>query len=151
MPTIKHVALHVPDLREAEGHYREIFAADLVGREAVGSDGRWRSLRPELGWDDAARAGIELHWVGLRRDDLVIALFQGQPNPQGTLYCIGLTTTAEERADIRGRLPDSTTIEDDTTGNLTFVDMYGFRWQCLGPGFGTAGDLRGDWIDADHI
>lgn len=147
MVALKHVALLVPDLHEAEEHYRTIFAADLVGRENVGADGRWRSVRAEHGWSDIAAAGIEIHWVGLRRDDLRLALLRGEPEAQRTLHAIGLHLEPKEIAATHERLPDTVTVELRSEIALTFVDRFGFRWQCSGPGFDTAGRLRGDWLD----
>lgn len=147
MVAFKHVALLVPDLEQAEEHYRTIFDAELIGREALVEDGTWRSAPPGSDWDDIRSASVDIGWVGLRRDDLVIALFGGDPRPQQTLYCIGLTVTQDEVADIHGRLPESTTVEVHTDDALTFIDRHGFRWQCFGPGFMTAGDARGDWLD----
>jgi catechol 2,3-dioxygenase-like lactoylglutathione lyase family enzyme len=143
----KHIALHVPDMRAAEEHYRTIFAAELVGREAPLEDGRWYSAPHGTGWPEIESAGLEIGWIGLRRDDLRIALLSGEPDPDRTLYCIGVTTTAAEREEMRERLPTDVTIEVDSPSGLTFVDRYGFRWQCSDAGFGTAGDIRGDWLD----
>jgi catechol 2,3-dioxygenase-like lactoylglutathione lyase family enzyme len=147
MVSFKHVALLVPDLEQAEQHYRTIFQAELVGREAVATDGTWRTAPHELGWAELNAAGVDIQWVGLRRDDLVIALLQGTPDAQRTLYCIGLNLTTEEAAAIRERLPDTTTLEVHEGDRLTFVDRYGFRWQCFDGGLTTAGDGRGDWLE----
>lgn len=142
----KHVALRVPDLQQAEEHYRTIFDAELVGRESLAEDGKWYSAPHGSSWDEIRSAGVEINWVGLRCDDLVIALLEGRPAAQQTLYCIGLTLTPAELAGIHQRLPGSTTVEVHSDTALTFVDRYGFRWQCFGPGFMTAGDARGDWL-----
>lgn len=147
MVAYKHVALRVPDLREAEGHYRAIFGADLVGREALLEDGRWYSAPPDRGWEEIEAAGIDIGWVGLRRDELVIALLRGEPDPGRCLYCIGVTISPQEVREIHDRLPDSVTVEVASEHSLTFVDRYGFRWQGFGPGFRTAGDARGDWLE----
>lgn len=147
MIAFKHVALFVPDLREAEEHYRTIWAADLVGRESLREDGRWYSVPPGLGWVDIDAAGVEIHWVGLRRDDLIVALLPGEPEAQRTLYAIGVHLEPNEVAEVHGRLPDTATVEVHTDTALTFVDRYGFRWQCFGTEFRTAGDARGDWLD----
>jgi catechol 2,3-dioxygenase-like lactoylglutathione lyase family enzyme len=147
MVSFKHVALLVPDLEEAEEHYRTIFGAELVGREALATDGNWYTAPHELGWDDLNAAGVHIQWVGLRRDDLLIALLPGRPDAQRTLYCIGLNLTTEEAAAIRERLPDTTTLELHEDDQLTFVDRYGFRWQGFDGGFTTAGDGRGDWLE----
>lgn len=148
MVALKNVALRVPDLRAAEGYYRAIFAGEVVGREVRRDDGRWYQLRPEHGWDDLAVAGLEAAWVGLRRDDPIIALFKGDPDPARSLDHIGVVATAEEAAAIRARLPDDVDVEpDDGENELTFVDRYGFRWQLSAPGFDGAGIVRGDWLD----
>jgi hypothetical protein len=82
--------------------------------------------------------------VGLRRGDLLLALFPGDPQP-GTVFLIAVVATVEENASVRGRLPDDTAVEVDEDDALTFLDPFGFRWQLCGPGFTGAGDARGRW------
>ncbi|TVP67753.1 MAG: hypothetical protein EA340_10005 [Nitriliruptor sp.] len=147
MVAFKHVALLVPDLREAEEHYRKIFAADLIGRESLREDGRWYSVPHGRDWTDIDAAKVNIHWVGLRRDDLRLALLVGEPEAQRTLYAIGLHLEPEEIAEVHGRLPDTVSVEVHADTALTFVDGYGFRWQCFGSEFRTAGDTRGDWLE----
>ncbi|MDX1657462.1 MAG: hypothetical protein R3343_01450 [Nitriliruptorales bacterium] len=147
MVAFKHVALLVPDLRAAEEHYRSIFAADLIGRESLRDDGKWYSVPHGRTWADIDDTDVDVHWVGLRRDDLIIALLLGEPEAQRTLYAIGLHLEPSEIAEIHGRLPDDVTVEVHTERALTFVDRHGFRWQCLSGEFQTAGDARGDWLD----
>lgn len=147
MVALTHVALLVPELREAEDHYRTIFAADLIGRESLRQDGRWYSVPPGLGWADIDAADVEIHWVGLRRDGLIVALLRGEPEAQRTLYAIGLHVQPNEVAEMHERLPETVTVEVHTDTALTFLDQYGFRWQCSRSEFKTAGDARGDWLD----
>lgn len=47
---IRHIAIFVPDLREAEAYYQEIFDMQIVGRESMLSDGQWYSMPPDRGW-----------------------------------------------------------------------------------------------------
>jgi catechol 2,3-dioxygenase-like lactoylglutathione lyase family enzyme len=147
----KHVALHVPDLEQAEGYYRQVFDLDVVTREALrdgdlSDDETWAQLPHEATWEDARLAGIEIQMVGLRRGDLLLALFPGDPRP-GTLFLVAVVATVEEIAGVRDRLPDDTHVEVDEDDALTFLDPFGFRWQLCGPGFAGAGDARGRWLD----
>ncbi len=147
----KHVALHVPDLQHAEEYYRHVFNLDVVTREALrggslANDTTWAQLRHTATWEDAQLAGLEIHMVGLRRDELLLALFPGDPQP-GTVFLIAVVATAEEIASVRGRLPDDTSIEVDQDDALTFLDPFGFRWQLCGPGFAGPGDVHGRWLD----
>jgi catechol 2,3-dioxygenase-like lactoylglutathione lyase family enzyme len=146
----KHVALHVPDLEHAEEYYRRVFDLDVVTREALSSgnltdDDTWAQLPHPATWDDARRAGLEIQMVGLRRGDLLLALFPGHPRP-GTVFLIAVVATVEEIASVRGRLPDDTAIEVDEDDALTFLDPFGFRWQLCGPGFAGPGDRHGRWL-----
>jgi catechol 2,3-dioxygenase-like lactoylglutathione lyase family enzyme len=147
----KHVALHVPDLQHAEGFYRRVFDLDVVTREALTSgsltdDGSWAQLPRTATWEDVRLAALEVQMVGLRRGDLLLALFPGDPQP-GTVFLIAIVATVEEVASVRGRLPGDTPVEVDQEDALTFLDPFGFRWQLCGPGFAGAGDTRGRWLE----
>jgi predicted enzyme related to lactoylglutathione lyase len=48
-----HVALYAEDLRAAEPFYGQTFAADVLFREAVDSDGVWHALPLDAGWEEA--------------------------------------------------------------------------------------------------
>ena len=143
----KHVALYVPDLERAEAFYRHVFDLDVVTREALGSasvteDEPWAQLPHTATWEDARAAGIEIQMVGLRRDDLLLALFPGDPRP-GTVFLVAIVATVEEVDAVRRRLPDDAEVEVDRDDALTFLDPFGFRWQLCGPGFTGPGDARG--------
>jgi catechol 2,3-dioxygenase-like lactoylglutathione lyase family enzyme len=147
----KHVALHVPDLEQAEEFYRHVFGLNVVTREARSSgsladDETWAQLPHSATWEDARLAGLEIQMVGLRRGDLLLALFPGHPQP-GTLFLIAVVATVEEIASVRGRLPDDTAVEVDQDDALTFLDPFGFRWQLCGPGFAGPGDAGGRWLE----
>jgi catechol 2,3-dioxygenase-like lactoylglutathione lyase family enzyme len=148
----KHVALHVPDLQRAEEFYRLVFDLDVVSREALTSgsltdDEPWAQLPHTATWEDARLAGIDVQMVGLRRDDLLLALFPGSPQP-GTVFLVAIVATAEEIAAVRSRLPGDAPVEVDREDALTFLDPYGFRWQLCGPGFTGPGDAQGRWLEA---
>jgi catechol 2,3-dioxygenase-like lactoylglutathione lyase family enzyme len=147
----KHVALHVPDLQHAEEYYRHAFDLDVVTREALSggnlaNDTTWAQLPHTATWEDARLAGLEIQMVGLRCDELLLALFPGDPQP-GTVFLIAVVATAEEIASVRSRLPDDTSIEVDQDDALTFLDPFGFRWQLCGPGFAGPGDVHGRWLE----
>ena len=144
--SIRHIALLVPDLRQAEAYYRNLFAMELIGREAR-HEGRWASLPNDKGWEDAEAAGIELDFVALRRGKFVLALLRGQADP-GQVYAIGLEMAAEELGAVRPRLPEEVEISEDEETALAFRDRYGITWQLsTGGDFRTVGDLTGDWLE----
>ena len=146
----KHVALHLPDLQQAEEYYQHVFDLDVVTREALTNarltdDERWAQLPHTATWDDARLAGLEIQMVGLRRDDLLLALFPGDPQP-GTVFLIAITASAEEVTSVRDRLPADTPVEADQADALMFIDPFGFRWQLCGLGFSGPGDRHGRWL-----
>jgi catechol 2,3-dioxygenase-like lactoylglutathione lyase family enzyme len=143
----KYIALHVPDLRAAEGFYREAFAMDLLFREGELEGGTWHTLRPDLAWDDADARGIGVDMVALRRDAFVLALFRGTPAP-GTLFEICLGVVPEEADAIRARLGKEATLLESAPGWLRFEDPFGFRWavQRHDAAFRSSGEIAGRWI-----
>jgi catechol 2,3-dioxygenase-like lactoylglutathione lyase family enzyme len=145
--SLRFIALVVPDLRAAEAYYRSLFDMALIGREARLDDGQWYTLPFDKDWDDAAAAGIELGMLSLRKDDMVLALFQGDA-PQGQVFVIGLAMPADEIAGVRSRLLDDTPVFTDAPGRLEFRDPYRITWQ-ISPGdeFRTAGDWAGHWLE----
>lgn len=145
---LSHIALFVPDLRAAEAYYARLFAMTVITREAPRPDGRWHQLPRDRGWDDAAAAGIEMGMTALRRDDLVLALFAGDPQP-GQIFLIGLQLPPAEVAAVLGRLGEDEVVTDSGGAQVTFVDRYRFMWQ-LGPtgdAFVGNGDTRGQWLE----
>jgi catechol 2,3-dioxygenase-like lactoylglutathione lyase family enzyme len=143
----KYVALHVPDLRAAEGFYREAFAMDLLFRESDREDGTWHTLRAGLDWDEADARGIGVDMVALRRDAFVLALFRGTPAP-GTLFEICVGVQSEDTDAIRARLGREATVLESASGWLRFEDPFGFRWavQRHDASFRSSGEIAGRWI-----
>ena len=146
---LKYVALHVPDLRAAEGFYVTVFAMTPLFRESARDDGTWCTIRPEIDWDEADAAGITVDMVALRRDAFVLALFRGEPQP-GTVYelCVGLPP--DEVGAVRARLPRAAAVIESQPGSFRFEDPFGFRW-AVQPGdaeFRSSGQIAGSWIGA---
>lgn len=141
----RHLALSVPDLRAAEEYYREVFAMDLIGRESWGSDGVAYALSPDKGWDDAEAAGIELQFVALVRDNVILALFAGDGSRQ--VQIVGLVLSEAEIAAVRSRLSgDEVMVEHNDY--LEFLDPFELRWQlATDREFTHAGELADRWLE----
>jgi catechol 2,3-dioxygenase-like lactoylglutathione lyase family enzyme len=138
-----HVALYVDDLRAAEHFYTRAFAADVLFREAVDASGVWRTLPLEAGWDDAARAGVDLHMVALKRDDLVLPVFLGPTAPR----VVGLDVAGEEIAEMRRRLPDEAEVLVSDEEQIVFGDPFDVQWQVRsGAQFRSSGEMHGRWF-----
>jgi catechol 2,3-dioxygenase-like lactoylglutathione lyase family enzyme len=145
----KHIALFVPDLRAAEDFYRRIFGMDLLFRESdLDGEESWYTLPLEKGWDDADVAGIELAMVALKREEFVLALFRGAPQP-GTVreVCFGLG--ADEIETVRARLQDEVITPEHKERWLRFDDPFGFRWTLQEPyvAFMSSGAIAGRWLE----
>jgi catechol 2,3-dioxygenase-like lactoylglutathione lyase family enzyme len=149
MVAVGHIALFVPDLREAETFFRRVFGMRLLMREAEMDDHLWYTLPMGKGWADAAAAGIELGMVALKRGAFVLALFQGEPIPEKTVLEIGVTMTAETIAAVRDRLPNTVTFVKHEYGDLMFRDPFGYRWHVwpAGKAFRSNGESSGRWLE----
>jgi catechol 2,3-dioxygenase-like lactoylglutathione lyase family enzyme len=149
MVTVGHIALFVPDLREAETFYQHVFGMHLLMREAELDNHLWYTLPTDKGWDDADAAGIELGMLALRRDAFVLALFQGKPVPEDTVLEIGISMTAEAIAAARDRLPDTVELVKHERGDLMFRDPFGYLWHLwlAGKAFRSNGESSGRWLE----
>lgn len=145
--TLQHIALFVDDLQAAEQYYQSIFDMELIGREALLSDGLWYTLPTGKSWQDTKAAGFDLIMCALRKGAFVLALFRGQAKG-GQIYVLGLEMPVEEIARVRGNLPDDTLILEASATSLTFQDPYQITWQISAPGgeFCTAGDFADRWL-----
>jgi catechol 2,3-dioxygenase-like lactoylglutathione lyase family enzyme len=143
----KYIALHVPDLRVAEDFYRCVFGVDVLFRETE-RDGAWWTLPAGSGWDDADTAGVEVHMVALRRNDLTIALFRGEP-ASGAVYEVSIGLAADEIDGLHDRPPEGLAILEYESGFLRFEDTFGFRWVLQDPDaeFRSSGQIAGRWLD----
>lgn len=126
--TLEFIALHVPDLREAETFYRTLLDMEIITREAPMDDGIWYALPADKDWSDLDRAGIQLGMLALRRDDFVLALFPGDPVP-GQVYALGLSMAPEEIDALYARLAPEAVREYEAGRHLQFRDAYGYAWQ----------------------
>ena len=144
---LRHIALVVPDLRDAERYYQTVFGMALIGREAELPDGLWYTLPFDQSWDEAKAAGIEIDMLALRKDRFVLALFRGDP-VKGQVPFIGLEMPAEEIAKVRARLPQGAQSNEGSPNSLEFQDPYQITWQLSAPGneFRTSGDWANRWL-----
>ena len=148
MPLVcKYTALHVPNLRSAEDFYRRAFGMEVLFREAE-RDGEWWTLPIGKGWESAGAAGVEIGMVGLRRDQLVLALFPGAPAP-GTVYELCLGLSPDEIDGLLSRVPEGVTILERHHGFVRFEDPFAFRWMLQEPevAFRSSGEIAGRWLD----
>ncbi len=119
---------------------------DVLGRESWGDDGDSYALRPDKGWDDAEAAGVQLRFVALRRDRVVLALVAGDAQP-GQVFALGLVMDAAEIADLRARLAGEGVLGEGTDF-LEFFDPFGIRWQIsTRREFLHAGQIADRWLD----
>jgi catechol 2,3-dioxygenase-like lactoylglutathione lyase family enzyme len=146
---LKYIALHVPNLRAAEDFYLTVFALSPLFRESAQADGTWRTIRPDVGWDEAAAAGITVDMVALRRDAFVLALFRGEPQP-GTVFELCVGVPPDEVGAVRARLPHTATVIESQPDNFRFEDPFGFRWavQHDDAEFRSSGQIADGWIGA---
>lgn len=144
---IRHIATFVSDLWKAEDYYQRVFDMEILGRESMLPDGQWYSLPTDRGWQDAARAGIEIGMLALQRGAFTLALFPGDPQP-GQLYIVGLNMPVEEIRAVRDRLPADTEVWQDEPEALTFRDRYQIVWQIYPSGteFQTSGESQEHWL-----
>jgi catechol 2,3-dioxygenase-like lactoylglutathione lyase family enzyme len=142
----KHVALFVPDLRSAEDFYRPTFDLELLFRERRQDDGDWYTLQPDTAWDEAASRGIEPDMVALARDDFVLALFRGTPQP-GTVVELSVGMTRDELDNVRARLPGGLEVSESASA-ISFDDPFGFHWfvKSSETRFRSSGEIAGRWL-----
>lgn len=145
---LRHIALFVPNLREAEEYYQSLFQMELIGREAELDDGQWYTLPLGKGWEDAEAAGIKLNMFALRKGDIVLAFFSG-PHPSGQVFAIGLAMPQAQVDEVRNHLPLDAEVLADRREQFNFRDRYGIIWQLVLPGdeFLMNGDTAGRWLE----
>jgi catechol 2,3-dioxygenase-like lactoylglutathione lyase family enzyme len=142
----KHIALLVPDLRAAESYYCNLFSMKLLFREATLGES-WGTLPPDTDWDDAERAQVAIEMVALERGDFVLALFQGEPDPETVVeICLGLRH--DEIDAVMDDLPEDVDIVD-VDGLPKLRDRFGYHWTLETPetGFVSYGERLGRWLE----
>lgn len=145
----RHLGLFVADLEVAEAFYGRTFGMEVLFREAVGENGLWYTMPPGTGWEEAEVAGIEIQFLALGLDDLVLPLIKGAPQP-GTVLEIGLEAEPDEIEAIDRRLPENANRRSHEHGDLYFEDPFGFVWHVTSAGepFLSNGVSTGRWLEA---
>ena len=143
----KYIALHVPDLRTAEGFYRQVFGVEVLFRETE-RDGEWWEIRTERAWEDVEAAGVGVHMVALGREDLVLAFFRREAGP-GALYEVSIALAPDEIDMLRARPPSGMHVLEEADDYLRFEDTFGLRWVLQPPKaeFRSSGQIAGRWLD----
>jgi hypothetical protein len=146
--SLEFIALFVPDLRQAEEYYCSLFEMDVVTRETQQNDGFWYAVPPVKGWSDLEKTEISLNMLALRRDDFVLALFEGTP-VSGQIFAIGLSMTVEEIMTIKDRIPAQNVVRYEEGRMLQFRDVYDTFWQIYVTPyeFQSMGETTGRWLD----
>lgn len=144
---VRHIALVVPDIQEAEQCYQELFDMELIGREAELDDGHWYTLPHDKGWREAEAAGRELGMCALRKGHVVLAFFPG-PHPTGQVFAIGLAMPQDLVAAVKDLLPVNTEVILDHPEQFNYRDQYGISWQLVpaGKDFLMNGETAGRWL-----
>jgi catechol 2,3-dioxygenase-like lactoylglutathione lyase family enzyme len=145
---VRHIALFVPDLPAAEEFYRHVFDSQLLMRESELDDGLWYTLPPDKGWPDAEAAGIKIDMIALKRDEFILALFRGQPDPRATILEIGVSMPPAAIAALRDRLPETAERIPHEYGDLMIRDPFGYVWHLwpAGTPFVSNGESSGRWL-----
>ena len=145
---LEFIALFVPDLKQAESYYRDLFEMEVITRETTCSDGQWAAVPPGKDWSDLEKAEINLLMLALRCDDFVLALFQGEP-VVGQIFTIGLSMTGEEIAIIKDRVPVNDIVQYEEGHMLQFRDVHHIFWQIYASPyqFQSMGETTGRWLD----
>jgi catechol 2,3-dioxygenase-like lactoylglutathione lyase family enzyme len=127
---VTHIALRVPNVREAEAYYCALFDLAVAWREAY-VDGTWRTLPDGKTWDDAEAAGLQLSPVFLWRGGFGLALEHAvAPTPDGQLSHVGILVDPAMFAALRLRAPQlECLLHVDGPTTLVFDDKYGVRWE----------------------
>ena len=85
---IDFLAIYVPELKQSEQYYRQLYDMEVITREVERGNGLWYALPKDKGWADAGKVGIEIGILALRREEFVLAMFPCDPIP-GQLFTIG--------------------------------------------------------------
>lgn len=146
--SLEFLALYVSNLQQAEAYYCELFEMEVITREAPQSDGNWYALPADKNWSDVEQAGIKLFMLALRRDDFVLALFQGKP-AVGQIFAVGLSMSVEEMEAVKGRVPADDVVQYEAGQMLHFRDAYKNVWQIYTTPyrFRGTGEAAGHWLD----
>jgi catechol 2,3-dioxygenase-like lactoylglutathione lyase family enzyme len=124
---VTHIAVNVPDLREAESYYVGLFSLEVAWRDSGGAASLFAS------WDEIAAAGAEPEVVMLWRDAFKLALARAEtPVPGlGALSHIGLQVTPEQLAAVRAGAAaygmQVLQVREDEL--FSFLDRYGVQWE----------------------
>ena len=121
---VTHVAINVPDLREAEAYYALLFGLEVAWRDSNGAASMFAS------WDELDAARIEpevvLLWSGAFR--LALAKGEGAATADASgLNHVGLHVTPATMRTVR--LHADATVGEGNESTWSFHDRYRVRWE----------------------
>lgn len=138
----RHVALYADDLRAAEDFYRLVFAAEVLFREAVSTNGLWATLPLGASWDDATEAGIEIQMVASG----VTPSFS-QSSPAGLHRASSALRPRSTRSERSGDACPERRSSSRRMNGLVFMDPFEVEWQLsAASSFRSSGDMHGRWL-----
>ena len=152
MARFHHVAIRVPNLRDAEAYYQTLLDARVAFREVRGDDG-WMTFPDGSDWPDFDRMGITPQMSALRVGSLEVTLIEGESSGTGSLDHLAvlideaLFREMANRAALLG-----CTVEHRSNDYLMFLDRYGIGWE-ISPDLGRSGGTKpvgartGRWVD----
>ena len=120
---VTHLAVNVPDLREAEAYYGALFGLEVAWRDSNGAASMFAT------WDELDAAGVApevvMLWSGAFR--LTLAKDGDAAAGGAGLNHVGLQVTADTMRAVRSQ-PDAEKGEGNEQ-TWTFTDRYGVRWE----------------------
>jgi len=126
-----HVALRVENLREAERFYRDLFALEVAFREVETPEG-WKTLPPQVDWEEVERLAVEVGLAMLYRDGFRLALEAvGRVSQDGLLSHLGVHADKPEleRLHERAEAAGCKIVAFDRERSLIIDDAFGVRWE----------------------
>lgn len=149
MARFHHAAIHVDDLRAAEGYFAALFGAVVAFREALLDEG-WATFPEGADWDDFADAQPGM--AALRIGEFELALLVGEPVRPGSLDHIALVVAPNAMPAIAAAAAElGCSFEHRSDDYVMFTDRYGVGWE-LSPERGQGpttpiGARHGRWVD----
>jgi uncharacterized glyoxalase superfamily protein PhnB len=114
-----------------ESFYRDLFALEVAFREAETPEG-WKTLPPQLDWEDVERLGVKIGLAMLYRDGFRLALEAvGRVSQNGLLSHLGVHADKLEleRLHERAEAAGCKIVAFDRERSLIIDDAFGVRWE----------------------
>ena len=132
---LHHAVLKVPDLREAETYYRDLFDMSVLFREGT-KDGTYGKVPDGADWPTATAHGVEPGMSFLRRDGFVLALAADPETAEPTRFDhVGLEIDLADLGSIASRAASMGCGVEERETSAFVTDRYGVEWELNAGGF----------------